>query len=240
MSESLNRCEHDANRVGGQFRYFLPLATVFVSLLIAANVLAQKLIAVGPYQVTAASIIYPMTYVLADVFTEVYGYAYARQVIWSALLCNILFAVLAEAAILLPSASIWGEQEQFAAVMGHTPQIVAASMASYLVGEFINAYLLARMKVWTKGKHLWMRTLGSTVVGQAVDTVIFTGIAFYGILTGSQMISLMITMYVLKVLYEVIVTPMVYLVTGFLKKREMVDVFDQTTNFNPFGGGASS
>ena len=133
------------------FKYYLPLAMCFVSLLIAANVLAQKLIAVGPYQVTAASVIYPMTYVLADVFTEVYGYAYARQVIWSALFCNILFALLAEVAIVLPPASIWGEQAQFAAIMGHTPQIVAASMASFLVGEFMNAYVLARTKVLTKG-----------------------------------------------------------------------------------------
>ncbi len=236
MSESLIEGEDKMNRAEMPFRYYLPLAMCFVSLLIAANILAQKLIVVGPYNVTAASIIYPMTYVLADVFTEVYGYAYSRQVIWGALFCNILFAVLAEVAILLPSAPIWNEQSQFAAIMGHTPQIVAASMVSYLVGEFMNAYVLARMKVLTKGKHLWMRTIGSTIVGQALDTVIFTGIAFYGILNGEQMVSLMITMYILKVLYEVIVTPFVYALTGFLKKRESIDVFDQEINFNPFAG----
>lgn len=217
-----------------QFKYFLPLATVFASLLIAANVLAQKLIPVWGYQVTAASIVYPMTYVLSDVLTEVYGYSCARVVIWSALLCNILFALLSEIAIMLPSAPIWHEQEQFAMIMGHTPQIVAASMVSYLVGEFMNAYVLARLKVLTDGKHLWIRTIGSTVVGQASDTIIFTSLAFYGILNFNQMLSLMVTMYALKVLYEVLLTPFVYWLTAFLKRHEKLDVFDEETNFNPF------
>ena len=236
MSTRLDQPIHHAAKAQVVFHYYVPIAMLFVSLLIAANVLAQKLIAVGGYEVTAASIIYPMTYVLADVLTEVYGYANFRRVIWGALLGNIAFALLSEAAILLPPASFWHEQEQFAAIMGHTPQIVFASMVSYLVGEFMNAYVLAKLKIKTQGRHLWLRTIGSTVVGQASDTVIFTAIAFYGILNAQQMTSLMITMYLLKVAYEVMITPLVYALTGFLKRRENVDVFDQDTNFNPFSG----
>ncbi len=236
MPNQVNNQIHHANKAQVTFHYYVPMAMFFVSLLIAANILAQKLISVGAYEVTAASIIYPMTYVLADVLTEVYGYRNFRPVIWGALFCNIAFALLAEVAILLPPASIWHEQEQFAMIMGHTPQIVFASMVSYLVGEFMNAYVLAKLKVKTQGKHLWMRTIGSTVVGQASDTIIFTAIAFYGILDAHQMVSLMGTMYILKIAYEVMVTPLVYVLTGFLKRRENVDIFDRDTNFSPFGG----
>ena len=236
MSKQVNQQKHHAGTAQVTFHYYVPLAMLFASLLIAANVLAQKLIAVGAYDVTAASIIYPMTYVLADVLTEVYGYNNFRRVIWGALICNIAFALLSEAAVLLPPSSIWHEQEAFAAIMGHTPQIVFASMISYLVGEFMNAYVLAKLKIKTQGKYLWVRTIGSTIVGQALDTVIFTAIAFYGFLNAEQMVRLMGTMYVLKVAYEVLVTPLVYALTSFLKRREHVDIFDKDTNFNPFGG----
>lgn len=216
------------------YRYFLAIAVTFITLLLAANILAQKIISIWTFNVTAAAIIYPMTYVISDTITEVYGYAYLRQVIWMALYANVVMALLLEAGILLPSASIYHEQPAFAAILGHTPQIVIASLVSYLFGEFINGFFLSKLKVLTEGKHLWMRTIASTSIGQAVDTIIFTFIAFYGIFSFKQMQGLMIAVYVSKVLYAIIATPLIYGLSSFLKQREQVDAFDTDVHFNPF------
>lgn len=215
-------------------RYFAPLAMLFVAVLLVSNIAAQKLFRLGPFVFTAGILLFPISYIFGDVLTEVYGYARSRQVIWTGLACNLLMAVVLSIAVWLPPAQGWPLQEQFAAVLGMVPRIVVASMIGYWAGEFANSYVLAKMKVRTAGRHLWMRTIGSTLIGEGVDTVIFALIAFYGVLPGGVLLRAIISGYIFKVAYEAVATPITYAIVGFLKRVEGVDVFDRTTNFNPF------
>jgi len=213
---------------------FLLIAVAFVTCLVVSNITAVKLITVADFVLPGAIVIFPITYIIGDVLTEVYGYAKARRVIWLGFLAN-LFAVATFAAVgALPAAGFWGAQEAYDAILGATPRILGASALAYLVGEFANAYVLARLKVATQGRFLWLRTIGSTVVGEGLDSAIFIVVAFAGILPVDALITTVVVQALAKTAYEAAATPLTYLVVGWLKRAEGVDVYDRGVRFNPF------
>ena len=213
---------------------FLLIAVAFVTCLIVSNITAVKLITVADFILPGAIVIFPITYIIGDVLTEVWGYAKARRVIWLGFLAN-LFAVATFALVgVLPAAEFWGAQEAYDAILGATPRILAASLVAYLVGEFANAYVLARLKVATEGRFLWLRTISSTVVGQSLDSTIFIVIAFSGIIPTSALILTIVVQAAAKTAYEALATPLTYLVVGWLKRAEGIDTFDRGVRFNPF------
>jgi queuosine precursor transporter len=172
--------------------------------------------------------------VLGDVLTEVYGYARARRVIWVGFGALLFMAFMSWAVVAMPPAPGWEGQAAYESVFGQVPRIVLASITAFWAGEFVNSYVLARMKIWTQGKMLWTRTIGSTVVGQGVDSLIFYPIAFLGVWSTEQVVTVMVTNWGLKVLWEALLTPVTYAVVGALKRREGIDLFDEGTNFTPF------
>lgn len=216
------------------YRYLALVSSTFVATLLISNIAAQKLIPVGPFIFTGGILLFPVTYIFGDVLTEVYGYARARQVIWAGFGANLLMAGFLELVIQLPAAPSWEFQSEFETALGLVPRIVAASIIGYWAGEFSNSFVLAKLKLWSNGRHLWVRTIGSTVVGQAVDSVLFVLIAFWGILPVSTIITTTWSAYIFKVVYEAVATPLTYIVVGWLKKKEEVDIYDRTTRFTPF------
>ncbi len=215
-------------------KYYDIVGMSFVAVLLVSTVAAQKLFAFGPFTLTAGIIVFPFAYIFGDILTEVYGYAKARRVVWIGFAANLFLAIICVIATALPPAPGWPFQNEFASVLNFVPRIVIASLIAYLMGEFVNSFVMAKMKVRTQGKHLWARTIGSTVVGQGVDTVIFALIAFWGVLPGSVLLAMMASGYLFKVAYEVLVTPFTYVIVKKLKKAEGVDHFDIGTNFSPF------
>ena len=222
------------NRNGEFSGLFLAIACLFVSCLLISNIIAGKLIAVHGLVLPAAVILFPVTYIFGDVMTEVYGFKRARLVIWIGFACNLLMALVFIATIALPSPGFWQGQSAYASVLGMTPRIVAASLLAYFLGEWSNAAILSRMKIVTDGRWLWTRTITSTVVGEGLDTVIFIGIAFGGMLTWPILGQMMLAQYLWKVSYEVLLTPLTYFVVGRLKAREDIDIFDNNVSYNPF------
>jgi uncharacterized integral membrane protein (TIGR00697 family) len=224
---------------------FFPLVTaVFVTALIVSNIVAVKQIQLGPFKLTAALLIFSVSYIFGDVLTEVYGYAKARQVIWIGFGCNLLAVLAFVSAGTLPPSSTWAlpgfdspqaSQAAYDAILGYTPLILLASFAAYLVGEFLNSFVLAKMKVWTGGRRLWMRTIGSTFVAQIADTGIFVGIiALCGLVAPGDVLPIMLGEWLSKVTYEVLATPVTYQIVNWLKRKENEDYFDRDTNFTPF------
>ncbi len=174
-----------------------------------------------------------LSYLFGDVLTEVYGYAAARRVIWLGFACNLLAVIAIYLGGLAPAAPFWKQQAAYDAILGFTPRLLLASFIAYLVGEFTNSFVLAKLKIATRGRWLWTRTIGSTLVGEGIDTLIFISIAFWGIVPLQVMLTLILTQWIFKVLYEVVATPFTYLVVGFLKRREELDTYDYHTNFSP-------
>jgi uncharacterized integral membrane protein (TIGR00697 family) len=217
-----------------QFRYYDLLVHIFVVLLLISNLVGQKITAIGPARVGGAQLLFPLTYIFGDVFTEVYGYGASRRAIWIGFFASGLLSLMCVFMVWLPAAPGWPNQEAYRTVFYQVPRMVAASLIAYWCGEFANSFVLAEMKLWTNGKHLWTRTVGSTVVGQAVDTVVFMTLAFGGSLTRTLIMELIFWGYLFKVVYEVLATPMTYAIVNFLKRREGVDTFDRATSFNPF------
>lgn len=215
-------------------RYLVIIGSLFVATLLISNIAAQKLIPVGPFIFTGGVLLFPFTYIFGDVLTEVYGYARTRQVIWAGFAANGLMAAFLALVIYLPPAPGWPFQTEFATALQAVPRIVVGSIVAYWVGEFANSYVLAKMKVRTGGRLLWMRTIGSTIVGQALDTAVFLAVAFAGVLPGELLLRALWSGYLFKVLYEVAATPITYYIVHMLKRAEHVDVFDATTNFTPF------
>ncbi len=211
---------------------FLVISAIFVTSLITANIIAVKIISVGSLTLPAAIVIFPLSYIFGDILTEVYGYRWARRVIWLGFLCNLIFVVFAWVGQLLPPAPFWGGQEAYESILGYTPRLLAASFGGYLVGEFINSFVLAKMKLLTKGRWLWTRTIGSTVVGQGLDTAVFITLAFVG--TSSFALIMILHHWLAKVAIETLATPFTYTAVNFLKKKEKIDTYDYETNFNPF------
>jgi len=213
--------------------WFVFIVGVFVTCLITANITAVKLVNVFGLVVPAAVVIFPISYIAGDVLTEVYGYRQARRVIWLGFLCNLIAVagiVLGQA---LPSAGFWDGQAAYERILGYTPRLLLASFIAYLVGEFANAFVLAKMKIATNGRWLWARTIGSTVIGQGLDSVLFITIAFVGAIPTAGLAEAIITQWLFKVVYETLATPLTYLVVGFFKKQEGVDVYDRDISFNP-------
>ncbi len=215
-------------------RYFAFVGAAFVATLLISNIAAQKLILLGPFVFAGGILLFPVTYVFGDVLTEVYGYARTRQIIWVGFGANLLMASFLGLVVALPPAPGWELQEAFASALGLVPRVVVASILGYWAGEFANSFVLAKLKVATNGEHLWARTIGSTVVGQGVDTVIFTVAAFGGVLPAAVLFTTVWSGYLFKVLYEVAATPLTYLVVKWLKVVEEVDVYDRETSFTPF------
>lgn len=213
--------------------WFVIIASLFVTCLITANIIAVKLISIFGFFVPAGIIIFPLSYLFGDVLTEVYGYAAARQVIWLGFLSNLLAVVAITLGGLAPAAPFWQNQGAYETILGFTPRLLLASFIAYLAGEFTNSFVLAKIKIATRGRWLWMRTIGSTLVGEGLDTIIFISIAFWGILSLPMLLTTIVTQWTLKVLYEVVATPFTYAVVGFLKRREQLDTYDVQTNFSP-------
>ncbi len=214
--------------------WFVVIASIFVTCLITANIIAVKLIFLFGFLVPAGIIIFPLSYLFGDVLTEVYGYGAARRVIWLGFACNLLAVIAIYLGGLAPAAPFWHNQAAYETILGFTPRLLLASfIAYYLVGEFTNSFVLAKLKIATKGHWLWTRTIGSTLLGEGVDTIIFISIAFWGIIPSQLLLTAILTQWAFKVLYEVIATPFTYLVVGFLKRRESLDTYDYQTNFSP-------
>jgi queuosine precursor transporter len=231
----------DAAALGERpFRYYDFAMAAFVAILICSNLIGAGKVATldlpvaGVVTFGAGILFFPLSYVLGDVLTEVYGYARARRVVWAGFAASIFTALMAAVIVAMPPAPDWPNQGVYETVFGQVPRIFAASIIAFWAGEFANSYVLARMKVLTKGKMLWTRTIGSTVVGQAVDSAIFYPLAFWGVWSNEQVLTVMVTNYALKVAWEVLLTPVTYKVVGFMKRREGVDVFDGATDFTPF------
>jgi len=216
------------------FRFFDLLLSIFVVILLISNLVGQKISAFGPFRVSGAQLLFPITYIFGDVFTEVYGYSASRRVIWIGFFASALLAVMGLITVALPPAPDWPNQKAFATVFEFVPRLVGASLVAYWCGEFANSFVLAKMKLITKGRYLWTRTVGSTVVGQAVDTVVVMILAFGGSLSAGLIANLIVSGYAFKVVYEVLATPLTYTIVTFLKRVEGVDTFDYDTRFSPF------
>lgn len=212
---------------------FVVIVALFVTTLITANITAVKLIGVFGLVLPAAIIVFPVSYICGDVLTEVYGYGMARRVIWLGFLCNLLAVAAIYLGGILPAASFWQDQQAYETILGYTPRLLAASFLAYLVGEFANSYVLARMKIATDGRWLWSRTIGSTLVGQGLDSLVFIFLAFVGTIPLSAMFSAIIAQWLVKSAYEALATPLTYVVVNRLKRSEGVDVYDHDTRFNP-------
>jgi uncharacterized integral membrane protein (TIGR00697 family) len=212
---------------------FLVIAGIFVTCLLTANVIAAKLVMVGGVVLPAGVVIFPISYIVGDVLTEVYGYALARRVIWLGFGCNLLMVAAIWVAGELPPAPVWKGQAAYAEVFGQTPRILVASFLAYLVGEFANSFVLAKMKLATHGRWLWTRTVGSTLVGQGLDSAVFVTLVFAGLVPLVVLPGIVLGQWMAKVVYEAAATPLTYLVVGWLKARERTDVYDRDTDFNP-------
>lgn len=213
---------------------FVTLFTTFLTCLLVSNVIAGKLISIAGIALPSAVILFPITYILSDVFTEVYGFRKTRMVIWGGFAANLLMSFVFLIAIKLPHPAFFQDQEAYAKVLGMTPRVVAASLVAYWVGEFTNSIVLSLLKKATKGKHLWARTIASTAVGQGLDTILFIGIAFIGSVPGPLLLQMILAQYLFKVFYEVLFTPLTYLVVRAVKKHENIDSFDTGVTYNPF------
>jgi len=216
-----------------RFRYLDVITAAFAVALILSNITSTKILSLGWFSFDGGTILFPLVYIFGDILTEVYGYARARRVIWIGFAMNLLMVVTFWAVQKLPPALDWGLQESFDNILGVIPRIVLGSLCAYLVGEFLNSYVLAKLKVKTKGKFLWLRTIGSTVVGQFADTTVFLLIAFAGVLPWDLVWIIWVSNYIFKILVEIILLPVTYRVVGWLKKKEDEDHYDSDTDFNP-------
>jgi uncharacterized integral membrane protein (TIGR00697 family) len=216
-----------------QYRYLNVLINIFVVVLIVSNLIAPKMVPFGRFRFSAAQLLFPITYIFGDVFTEVYGYSASRRAIWTGFMASAIMTAFGMFAVWLPAAPEFKDQQAYETIFGVVPRNVAASLLAYWAGEFANSLTVAKMKLWTRGRFLWTRTVGSTIVGQAVDTSIVICVIFWKEPI-SVKFNLIVSSYLFKVIYEVIATPLTYQIVGFLKRVEGVDFFDRRTNFNPF------
>ena len=231
-----NKMSQDQTTIDGRTSYsvwFVFVVAIFITCLIAANVAAVKLVEIFGLVLPAGTIIFPISYIFGDILTEVYGYRQARRVIWLGFFCNFIFVVTIWVGQVLPPASFWDGQKAYERILGYTPRLLAASFLAYLVGEFANSFVLAKMKIITKGRWLWTRTIGSTLVGEGLDSLVFMTLAFVGTIPAGVLLSAILTQWLVKSAYEAVVTPVTYIVVNFLKRKEGLDVFDYGTRFNP-------
>ena len=218
---------------GRYSHWFLLVASIFITCLITSNIIAVKLINIFGLLLPAAILIFPISYIFGDVLTEVYGYRQARQVIWLGFFCNLITVVAIWLGQILPAASFWDGQAAYERILGYTPRLLGASFLAYLVGEFANSFVLAKMKIATKGRWLWTRTIGSTLVGQGLDSVVFMTLAFAGTIPLTGLANAIVIQWLSKSGNEASATPLTYGAVNFLKKKEGLDAFDDDTQFNP-------
>jgi hypothetical protein len=231
-----NKVSQDQTLIDGKAAYsvwFVFVVAIFITCLITANIAAVKLIEVFRFVLPAGTIIFPVSYIFGDVLTEVYGYRQARRVIWLGFFCNFIVVVAIWIGQVLPPASFWDGQKAYERILGYTPRLLVASFLAYLVGEFANSFVLAKMKIATKGRWLWTRTIGSTLVGEGLDSLVFMTLAFAGTIPAGALLLAILTQWLVKSAYEAVVTPLTYIVVNFLKRREGLDAFDYDTRFNP-------
>jgi len=212
---------------------FLILSSIFISSLIVSNIIAVKLIDILGLILPAAIVVFPVTYIFGDILTEVYGYPRARLVIWLGFFANLLVVIFIKIGEWLPSAEVWPNQQAYHAILGYTPRILLASFTAYLCGEFANSFVLSKLKILTQGRWLWTRTIGSTLVGQLIDSGIFITLAFVGVVQLPILLRIIVAQWLFKTAYEALATPLTYLIVGILKRKEGIDVYDYETDFNP-------
>lgn len=215
---------------------FLVITSLFVTCLLITNIVAGRLVEIFGLTITADLFLFPITYIFGDILTEVYGYRKSRITIWLGFGANFIMAIVFMSVIQLPAPGFWTDAAAYKTVLGFTPRIVAASLAAYLCGEFSNSMILSKLKIATNGRFLWVRTIGSTLVGQAFDTGIFMMIAFWGVFPVDVFISMTLTQYVWKVSYEALATPVTYFIVGRIKKKDSCDTYDKGISYNPFPG----
>jgi queuosine precursor transporter len=213
--------------------WFVLIVAVFVTCLIVANIIAVKLVEVAGLILPAAVVIFPVSYIFGDVLTEVYGYSQARRVIWLGFFCNLIAVIAIVVGQALPAASFWGDQTAYERILGRAPVLLLASFVAYLVGEFANSFVLAKLKIATEGRWLWLRTISSTLIGEGLDSLIFITIVFAGSMSTGDLARAIVNQWLFKSAYEVIATPFTYVVVNFLKRKEGLDVYDRETKFNP-------
>ncbi len=213
---------------------FLIITSIFVSCLLITNISAGRLIEFMGLPLTADLFLFPITYIFGDILTEVYGFKKARLTIWIGFAANLLMALFFIFIIRLPYPEFWEFHDAYNTVLGFTPRLVLASLAAYFVGEFSNSMILSRMKIWTGGRWLWTRTIGSTLVGQGLDTLVFMAIAFGGSYALPVFMTMVLGQYLWKVGYEILATPLTYALVGWLKRKEGQDPFDHGVSYNPF------
>ncbi len=217
------------------YKYYDLVMALFVTILLCSNVIgAAKVATVGGFTFGAGVLFFPISYIFNDVLTEVYGYARARKVVWAGFGAIVFASFMSWVVVALPPAAGWNDQRAYEVVFGQTPRIIFASLTAFFVGEFANSYVLAKMKVRTNGRHLWMRTIGSTIVGEGIDSLVFYPVAFFGVWSPDLLLTVMFSNYLIKVGWEALITPVTYKVVAFLKRAEQEDYFDHKTDFTPF------
>lgn len=223
--------------IGGamkNYKYFDIIIGLFVAVLLISNIASTKIILFGPFTFDGGTLLFPLSYIFGDILTEVYGYQKSRKVIWTGFFCAALMSAILFIVGKLPAAADWPYQEDYNHILGLSMRIICASLIAYFAGEFSNSYILAKLKIKTAGKFLWLRTITSTLVGEGFDTLLFVAIAFAGLMPNSLLFALIISNYIFKVGIEVLFTPLTYAVVRFLKHEEKEDYYDRNTKFNPF------
>ncbi len=227
--------EIEMSKIPHRYKYYDFVMASFVTVLLCSNLIgASKVCSIGGFTFGAGILFFPLSYIFGDILTEVYGYSRSRRVVWAGFTAQIFVSFMAYVVLAMPPAQGWPNQAALETAFGSTYRIVLASLIAFFIGEFTNSFVLAKVKILTKGRFLWVRTIGSTIAGEGVDSLIFYPIAFYGLWETDLVIKVMITNFVLKVLWEVFMTPFTYLIVGFLKRAEHEDFYDYNTNFNPF------
>jgi hypothetical protein len=227
------------------YRYYDLILGAFVCVLLCSNLIGPAKVAtvtlplIGPFTFGAGVLFFPISYVFGDILTEVYGYARARRVIWSGLTALVFASIMATVVVKLPPSPGWTGQAAYESIFGQTPRIVLASITAFFCGEFANSYTLAKMKVWTNGKALWSRIVGSTIVGEGVDSLVFYPAAFLGVWDTQLVLTVMFSNYLLKVIWEIVATPLTYRIVAALKRAENEDYYDRGTRFTPFSLGSN-
>ncbi len=217
-----------------QFRYLDLITGLFVAVLLISNIASTKIVQIWRFTFDGGTILFPLSYIFGDILTEVYGYSRGRRVIWIGFFSALLMALTLGIISILKPAPGWAFQDAFIKILGQTPRIVAASLIAYFCGEFLNSFILAKIKILTGGRMLWIRTIGSTLIGEGIDTLLFVLIAFSGVYEWRLVFLIIGSNYIFKVGLEILLTPLTYGIVGGLKRREKVDHFDHKTNFNPF------
>ena len=217
-----------------QFRFFDILVALFVAVLLISNIASTKILTLWKFTFDGGTILFPLSYIFGDILTEVYGFKRSRRVIWLGFFSALLMSLVLYVVQMLPPANGWSNQQAFETLLGFVPRIVLASLIAYFMGEFSNSVTLSLLKIRTKGKLLWVRTISSTIIGEGIDTIVFCMIAFYGTLPDNVLWTVILSNYVFKCSVEIIFTPLTYSIVAFLKKKEKVDVFDYGEHYNPF------